>query len=239
MGFRFGVKCNVAGDNVCWILNKVASVYVVMTQGGCLVFRSDAEDTSVGQIVNVIIPYIFYRGRMSQLCRLQANIPILMNDNISTCCSTLFRFLTFTPICVIDFMTTMRVFTMVYECLVDKWMWLKVKEMGNSNTEEGGRGTGDSKVKCSVISAKLLFSKQANVITNNTKRNCLLKEKRYRDRNCKLVTWSQWFFPFAILFPPTPWRPLAISSKPFQVTRDQELMTQGWDFKNNAEKLKI
>ena len=158
---------------------------------GYLVFRSDSEDTSVGQIVNAIIPYIFYRGRMSQLYGLQANIPILMNDDIyiSTCCSTLFRFLTFTPICVIDFMTTMRVFTMVYECLVDKWMWLKVKEMGNSNTEEGVRGTGDSKVKCAVMSAKLLFSKQANLITDVTKRNGLSEE-------------IPDFFPCAILFWP-------------------------------------
>ena len=48
--------------------------------------------------------------------------------------------------------------------------------MGNSNTEEGVRGTGDSKVKCAVISAKLLFSKQANLITDITKRNGLSEE---------------------------------------------------------------
>ena len=151
-----------------------------------------------------------------------------MNDNISTCCSTLFRFLTFTPICVIDFMTTMRVFTMVYECLVDKWMWLKVKEMGNSNTEEGGRGTGDSKVKCTVISAKLLFSKQANLITDVTKRNNLSKE-------------NPDFFPCAILFWPIPWRPLVISSKTFQVTWEKELITnyKGWDLKVVVEDVNI
>ena len=59
--------------------------------------------------------------------------------------------------------------------------------MGNSNTEEGGSGTGDSKVKCTVISAKLLFSKQANLITDVTKRNNLSKE-------------NPDFFPCAILF---------------------------------------
>ena len=48
--------------------------------------------------------------------------------------------------------------------------------MGNSNTEEGVRGMGDSKVKCAVISAKLLFSKQANLITDVTKRNGLSEE---------------------------------------------------------------
>ena len=141
-----------------------------------------------------------------------------MNDDIyiSTCCSTLFRFLTFTPICVIDFMTTMRVFTMVYECLVDKWMWLKVKEMGNSNTEEGVRGTGDSKVKCAVISAKLLFSKQANLITDITKRNGLSEE-------------IPDFFPCAILFWPIPWRPLVISSKTYQNIMSQ--ICNYWNFR--------
>ena len=60
--------------------------------------------------------------------------------------------------------------------------------MGNSNIEEGVRGGGDCKVKCAVISAKLLFSKQANVITNDTKRNCLLNENSYQGSKVDLIS---------------------------------------------------